>query len=396
MRFLINKRSSEDGVALIFSLAMLALLLIMLIGFLASSILEQRIAYSYRDDVGSRLLVRSALVHARRQLTASTDDLLWMRNGSPDERVIAPIVSLNPGATTSSGEPSGTVTNSNANGNPRYAYNALKPLLKKYFGPDAQPSGTQSVESDWHWRNWLPTGAGAPAMHYPEWIYYYQRSQNGTYNGNADFLTGRLAYVIVPNLGINLNTLGAGTLTRHGVDFEELPRTAFITAAGENLLTRFNNWLSPDIMLGKMGLYSSSNSNGNFNFAQLDTEKFFSGNLGGVLGSDDTPGNYREFATLFLNCDERDFSHTGYDKTSRSRTGTAQQSLPTAAVHSTWKTFLTGNFSMSDLQADQVAANIVDYIDTNSEPCSDVEAVNWNTTATHPTYTGNGHTFKQR
>ena len=54
---MINKRSSEDGVALIFALAMLALLLIMLIGFLASSILEQRIAYSYRDDVGSKLLV---------------------------------------------------------------------------------------------------------------------------------------------------------------------------------------------------------------------------------------------------------------------------------------------------------------------------------------------------
>ena len=68
MKYMINKRSSEDGVALIFALAMLALLLIMLIGFLASSILEQRIAYSYRDDVGSKLLVRGALVHAKKLL----------------------------------------------------------------------------------------------------------------------------------------------------------------------------------------------------------------------------------------------------------------------------------------------------------------------------------------
>ncbi len=385
---MINKRSSEDGVALIFALAMLALLLIMLIGFLASSILEQRIAYSYRDDVGSKLLVRGALVHAKKLLENTTDDLLWMRNGSPDEKVIAPIVSINPGSSAQNNEPASTVLNSSQN--PRYAYKALKPLLKKYFGPDDQPSGTQSVEDDWKWRNWLPDGE---QMFYPEWIYYYQNSQSGSHGGRRDFLTGRMAYVIVPNLGINLNLLGDDTHTRKGEKFEELPRSAFLSNSGQTILTRFNKWLSPDILLSNIGLYSNSTNNGNFIFTQLDaTENLFSGHLGGVLGTDDDPGNYREFATLFLTCDEQKFSHTGFNITSRSKTDNAQVALPAATDHGTWKTFVTNNFSMSAVQADQVAANIADYIDSDHTPTSDVAATSWKTTTTHPTYTGNEKT----
>ena len=182
-------RASEDGVALVFALSMLALLLIMLIGFLASSILEQRIAYSYRDDVGSRLLVRSAMVRVLSQLRNTTDDLLFIRNGSTADNIMVPLVSMNYNGNLvrHGSEPSATATD--ANGNPRYAYKALKPLLKKYFGPDTT---TGNVENDWEWQNFFPqSGSGAPSMCYPEWIYYYQRSANGTFNGSNDYLTGR-------------------------------------------------------------------------------------------------------------------------------------------------------------------------------------------------------------
>ena len=214
-----NRRSSEDGVALVFALSMLALLLIMLIGFLASSILEQRIAYSYRDAVGSRLLVRSAMVRVLAQLRNETDDLLFIRNGSTAENIMTPLVSMSnvdvPQQRSSEAVAYSNANNNDSNGNPRYAYRALKPLLKKYFGPDTT---TGNVENDWEWRNWFPqSGSGAPAMYYPEWIYYYQRTLNGSGN---DRLTGRMAYVVVPNLGINLNQFGSGN-TRNGVYFDE-------------------------------------------------------------------------------------------------------------------------------------------------------------------------------
>lgn len=395
-----NRRSSEDGVALVFALSMLALLLIMLIGFLASSILEQRIAYSYRDDVGSRLLVRSAMVRVLAQLRNETDDLLFIRNGSTAENIMTPLVSMsNVGTpTTSNSEPAATTLD--GNGNPRYAYRALKPLLKKYFGPDTT---TGNVENDWEWRNWFPqSGAGAPAMYYPEWIYYYQSTLNGS---GSDRLTGRMAYVVVPNLGINLSQFGSGN-TRKGVQFDELPQSTFLTSAGVTRLNRLDNWLSPDILLGKPGLYSNSSTANNvtksvneyFNFAQLDIAgdgntpaNFFSGELGGSMNSTTTPGDYREFATLFLTGDDQKVDATAYNEANRSKTGTALQLLPTGTNHATWETFVTDNFDITGTQAKQVAANIKDYIDGDDVPTSDVaDTKTWLTET--PNFTGNEKT----
>ena len=161
------RKSSENGAALIIALAMLALLLIMLIGFLSSSILEQRIAYSYRDNTGANLLARSALTRVKAQLASYTDDLIWMRNsvksesGKPD--IIAPLVSLNSDSKpeSGSGEPDGDDT----------AYKALKPLLRRYIGPFDSSATTAEVESDWQWQNVFPEGVSN--LVYPDWIYFY-------------------------------------------------------------------------------------------------------------------------------------------------------------------------------------------------------------------------------
>ena len=59
-----RKNSSESGVALVFALAMLALLLIMLVGFLGSAILEQRIAYNQSGQSITRTVARSAIKQA--------------------------------------------------------------------------------------------------------------------------------------------------------------------------------------------------------------------------------------------------------------------------------------------------------------------------------------------
>ena len=377
------KKASEDGVALIFALAMLALLLIMLLGFLASSLLEQRIAYSYRDDVGSRLLVRSALVHARKQLSSTSDDMLWMRNGSTEEKIIAPIGSMsgtNPARLSSS---STAASQNDGNGNPRYGYNALKPLLKRYFGPDTEPASPPNMENNWQWRNWLPDGVN---MYYPEWIYYYN-------NPSHERMTGRMAYVIVPNMGINLSSLAAQTTTRLGIHVNEMPVSSYLSSAGLTRLTRLNNWLSPDILLGYPGLYHYNAPNQYFaTIAQPElSSNFYSGQLGGTLSGTATPGNYRELASLYFTTNRADAPPQGFDASSRSR-ARSMSGFPAENTFTNWQSFIGGQFDITDTRLDQAAANAVDYSDADSIPTSDVAPADWLTGDAQPNYTGNERT----
>lgn len=373
------RKSSENGAALIIALAMLALLLIMLIGFLSSSILEQRIAYSYRDNTGAHLLARSALTRVKAQLAGYTDDLIWMRNsvksesGKPD--IIAPLVSLNSDSKpeSGSGEPDGDDT----------AYKALKPLLRRYIGPFESGTTAADVESNWQWQNVFPDGASN--LTYPDWIYFYN-------NPDKDRITGRMAYVVMPNLGINLNLLKGTAAERKGVKFEEeLSSRSYLTASGKTRLERFNKWFSVDVLMGKNGLYSDGASNSYFDTANMDiAENFYSGSLGGKMGSS-TVGNYREFASLYFTAREPDKLDSTYiDVAKFNRTGKIAKVFPSYATHGEWKTFVTGNFDMDDSTANQVAANILDYIDTDSLPTSDQDPASWETSA--PTYAGNEKT----
>ena len=78
----------ESGVALVFALALLALLLIMLIGFLASAIFEQRIAYNQSGQSITRTIARSALQRAANLLAVyenSTEDEVIAFTGYADD-----------------------------------------------------------------------------------------------------------------------------------------------------------------------------------------------------------------------------------------------------------------------------------------------------------------------
>ena len=370
-------KKSEDGVALIFALAMLALLLIMLIGFLASAILEQRIAYSYRDDTGSRLLVRSALVRVKSLLTATgdyPDDLLFMRNGAPEVTgkpdIVAPIVSINSDTSSSSTESD--------------AYKALKPLLKKYFGPNGSES-TEDIANNWEWRNWLPKNVN---MYHPQWIYYY-----GEPSGTNRHITGRLAYVVVPNLG--LNPLTMGNSERKGVKYEELPKTSLLTASGVTKLDKFNNWLSVDVLMGKEGLYNASGASPYINYNNLDLESLHSGKLGGIQGTSDQDwGKENAFATLFLNRTAAPTQHKSFTAADFNKIGKTPQVLTQHTAFANWQSFVNTNFDFAGdtAAANQAAANLTDYVDADSTPTSDIPPANWLTNSNHPAYTGNEKT----
>ena len=180
-----HNNRSEDGVALIFALTMLALLLIMLIGFLASSLLEQRTAYAQGDSTASRLLAKGTLRRVISQLSTYSDDLAWMRFRSSDENVLAPIVSI---ADDGDLEKKTLPTDLSQSDE---AYAALKPLLHRYFG--GADGSASNIKKTWEWRNFFPSGT---AVDYPQWIYYYN-------NPDKDQITGRIAYVVVPNFGID-------------------------------------------------------------------------------------------------------------------------------------------------------------------------------------------------
>ena len=370
---------NQDGVALIFALAMLALLLIMLIGFLASSILEQRIAYSYRDDVGSRLLVRSALVRVKSLLKASDeypDDLLYMRAGAPEvsgkSDIIAPIVSMTSDAERTTGEPSGNDT----------AYKALKPLLKKYFGPNK----ADDVANKWEWTNFFPSSV---SMFYPNWIYYYNDPQA---TGNNRRITGRLAYVVVPNMGINLSLLKGKE--RVGKEFDELSSEAFLESSGKDTLNRFANWLSVDVLMGGDGLYRKENETSKIKFDNVDEKNFHSCKLGAKIeGSTSDWGKENAFATLFLTADESGFVSNDkmFDITNLSKSGGAVKLFESYTTVDGWKSFFSTNFDLTGAALDQVAANAKDYVDEDHLPSTDLSSPEaWENKT--PTYAGNEKT----
>ena len=73
-----DQSTRESGVALIFALAILSLLLLTLIGFLSSALFEQRIAYNQSGQSSARLIAQSALNQAISILSAqdSRDELM--------------------------------------------------------------------------------------------------------------------------------------------------------------------------------------------------------------------------------------------------------------------------------------------------------------------------------
>jgi len=382
-----NKKSvfkprSEDGVALIFALAMLALLLIMLIGFLSSTILEQRIAYNYKDDVGARLLARSALTRVKALLRATDeypDDLLWMRNGAESETgkndLLQPLVSM-----TASSEKRDV----NSHADEPDSYKALKPLLKKYFGP-SDAATAEDIEKNWDWQNFLPS-ASTQKFYYPEWIYYYSEyDNNGNQKNSNTPITGRIAYVAVPNFGINLSLME--NAARKGNKFSELNPGFMVSDVAK--LNKFKNWLSIDVLMGKEGLYSESGTN--FKDTQLDiADNFYDKAIGGKLDGK-TKGVYRELATLYLTTDEHEYEHKHFDMATLDKNGHAMTKFPAYTAFDDWRSFLTSNFDLTAGPLNQAAANLTDYVDADSIPTSDAAPSTW-ATGTAPTYTGNEKT----
>lgn len=354
-----NKNHIENGSALIFALTMLALLLIMLIGFLASTLLEQRAAYAQSDATASQLLAKGALVRVRSQLSSYSDDIAWMRYRSSDAEIIAPIVSIADDGDLDQKTLPKDLSNSDE------AYAALKPLLHRYFGGDGD--NPTEIKKNWEWRNFFPASVKAD---YPQWIYYYN-------NPDKDQIVGRVAYVIVPNFGIDPLQLNKDIANRIGGNYDELSLQYFTTTAGAEKVHKYKNYLSVDFFNAK----DNMSSNDLFKLNDIEAD-YPAGKLGGVDGK-----AYREFTNLYLTT--RQQAHAENDWRGNGRVLFTYDKLQS---HAEYVSMLnSANFQPANLR-NQVAANICDYMDSDSTPTSDVAADTWLTGTAVPTYTGNEKT----
>jgi len=346
-----SRPARDAGVALIFALAVLALLLVLLIAFLASSILEHRIAYNQSSQVASRLAVRSAMTRVLFQLKNYGDDLAWFRTeDNADNKVIAPLVSCDGALSSAKTKP----------GDDTSAMPALKPLLEYYltvknYFPHADASGTED--------------------YYPQWVAL-------TANGR---LTGRYAYVILPNLGIAPAVMGTGTGAAAperagGADFKELPLTGlgFLKDAGITRVTSMENWLSFELMVGGKGIY---NDNSFYDTATVKSE------------FDTATVENRELANLYFTPHVWKFNEKRPDSKFRPHLGDDRLNLKEKQFSASDLSTLTGTDGLfgdfADAVREQVAANLIDYTDSDSVPTSDVPPADWKTSAAHPKYTGN-------
>lgn len=368
------KKNSEAGVALIFALAILALLLIMLIGFLASSLVEQRIAYTYGDAAASRLMARGLLVRIQNQLTRPSDAIIWMRNRPADPKLLAPIVSIADDGSLTDGESSNDKAADN--GEKGDAYQALKPLLRRYMGGDYSDLTETDIKKEWHWRNFFPNGV---KVDYPQWIYYYN-------NPDKDIITGRAAYVIIPNFGIDPTLLDDGTEPRIGAEYPELSLKAFATDKGVTTIQKRSNWLSLDWLLGKDGV----TNNDCFDFTEI-SQDFYAGKLGAKdKKSEDSSSEeaYREFASLYFT-PKQEIAAERSDLDDKPR---KRFDYKTLQSFDDYKKLLDDVQLEPSSARNQIAANLRDYMDSDDTPTSDITPSEWVSSSNNPSYTGNEKT----
>ena len=363
-RYSVNKSSSESGVALVFALAMLALLLLLLIGFLSSALFEQRIAHNQSGQANSHLIARSALQQIKLSMASySTSDAIVPFTAYGDEgdgsltsadiRMVTPFCSLY------NYTASGSINMSNGDN----AFSKIQNLLRrKGINPDNY--------------NWDKTVSldGSNITNQPYWIpmTVHIPARNGA--SAHDHIIGRYAFAVLPNLGLD-----PYLFTRHG------------GSAPEAIGVRYN-----EMLLSGLGLTNNAwnQLQGNKRMLSLDmlTSRMILGNGAAqspaVANSDDparedfnenSATTFAELVNTYFTT--RQMVGENYDD---SRTDLS------AALTDAQAQTLAGKITNDEKLKKQIAANIVDYMDTDSTPTSNVAPANWRTTA--PEYTGNEKT----
>ena len=365
-----DQSTRESGVALIFALAILSLLLLTLIGFLSSALFEQRIAYNQSGQSSARLIAQSALNQAISILSAqdSRDELMSLMAygdskdlpSSSDDlddfvRLTTPFCSFYDYTA------SGNIDMSNGT----TALSRIQNLLDKR-GIDHE---------NYNWDKKIKAN-GADKDNHPYWIPMTVTVPD-TDDATKEYkhITGRYAYVMLPNLGLDPYLLGNPDnsenpeANRIGVKYNEMPLSGLDLYGSDQTdwqkLGSQKNWLSLDLMTSKYALGK---------------------------GAQEVSGEAKE--DFFKDPDKKELVNTYFttrQKIDDSKYDSERTNLGAVITKESAKELAKLIDSNNTVQ-DQIAANIVDYMDSDGQPTSDIEPSSWGVAATHPTYTGNEKT----
>ena len=411
--------SNRRGVALLFALGILSLLLVLGLAFVTNAVVAQKAAFNNSSRSQAKLLAQSAISQIQ---TAVMEYQLEIENirgttGSTNDNILitdlSTIVSFNTSA------------------------NADDQLSSKLPPPKPIRYNNQTEED--HYKD-LETGAGASvdSLRAPQWVYV----DNGQ-TGNNRRLIGRFAYRVLPpnsstrmNLGYVLQ--GVSTTLPHPTVLKEVnqiplavdnsnlglgtPLAFWDTVAGspvvlptqvERMVGSYNQFFSA---WADYFPYTSTNRE-----EQKWLKRWFDD---GVTQPDlevyrqeltGTPAveYYHRFNLNMSAANWNDFKNQGSNSDAAVNAllndpaipfrndpansyTTADTALPTALQGGLPFLKLIGNnqgsFSTVDDLRKQIAANLLDYCDNDSVPTSDVSASNWSTLSSEPTYTGNEKT----
>ena len=350
-----RENTSESGVALVFALAMLALLLLMLIGFLASAIFEQRIAYNQSGQSITRTIARSALQHASNMLAVYdgiVDEIPAFTGYAEKENKSGPITDTTPAWRMT---PLSSINHTDID-NMGDAFDLIKKLLQN-----------RGINHD----NYVWDKEIGDKKNIPQWVPMIVKVGD-----KHSHITGRFAYTIIPNLGIEPNLLNdADPTERIGLKYKELPFSGLELGSG-NWQRIFNQpkWMSLDVLGSKYVLGKD-----------LDKTPWEKEMPDTVVARDDfrekEKTTFMELVNTFFTTDQDRSVDFDEDRINLAEVGTqanADKIADLIASDSTLKK--------------QIAANIVDYIDADSIPTSDVTDTKTWLTSEHPTFTGNEKT----
>ncbi len=400
------KKTDEKGIALLFTLGVLSLLLVLAVAFATTSMSSRKMAANNGDVSSARMLANGALQKAMsimrlysahgfpidgvvshvENADASYYDFLWRMETQVEGSYYMDWPGYND---TDAYDPA-----DDSSPNWHYVFNGKTDNDSRVIGRYAYKVVSSGGKLD----------PSVSVAHSTDFIGGVQGAKNERTIVNAEIRNGFYQHEInIKNLDLNNATSSflAGGLIPDEIVSQMSSTSAPVAVPGviptDRRLPDTKRWVDFETMFSSSNLNITDSNQKSF-FKECfvvdnpkDPEAFWvDKNNDGALQTDTEL--YHRFNLARTDWDTTFTGITAVDKiianatkfdNSSSHNGSGIQWLknyPTDAASPTWK----GTFSDNQTRAKQIAANIIDYCDSNRTPTSD--SANWATTA--PTYTG--------
>ncbi|MDD2802409.1 MAG: hypothetical protein PHE96_13230, partial [Methylococcales bacterium] len=391
-QFMDCSKDNERGIAILFTLGILSLLLIMAMSFATDAIIERKAAYNNNTRTQAKLLAQSALNRAIASMRYYVDDTTTFfhsyefssiySNGTDTDQISTSLLTL-------SGDKSADSFSADAIANTAWHY-ITDPSTSKLIGRYAYAAFADSGRVD-----------AAAAV------------DSGITAAVVEDMTTKT------RPGVDVNEMYFGAASSDLTVGQELTKLSCTTAGG--VLANGQRWVAPEQILSSFllaGYSSGINATKRANLYHLfniynppDIEAYWvdaNSNDKKEIDSSGTYEMYHRFNLARTDWDSvgvwnDDGSHgpaavaklrsatTNPEKFSLTYSGNSGIQYLNQICNVTGVPPISGTFASIDDRRNQIAANIIDYCDNNSIPTSNLDPASWG--ATKPLYTGNEKTY---